>query len=200
MVANRHRKLKDRGKNASVRIIGGLFKGRNLQFPEVEGLRPSLGRTRETLFNWLQPTIAGSRCLDLFAGSGALGFEALSRGAAHATLVERDMRASQALSANAAILKLDAAQCRIVHDDANAFLNSATAEPFDLIFLDPPFAQDALPTLLQTILTQNLLASDGMIYYETTAAVTLEHPGFHQYRNSRAGNYQYGLLTPLPER
>lgn len=193
----------NRSGNASVRIISGLFRGRNLQFPDIEGLRPSLGRTRETLFNWLQPHIAGSRCLDLFAGSGALGFEALSRGAAHATLIEQDASACASLRRNAAMLGLEPNQCQILCADAHQFLRDATgpvaqprAGPFDLVFLDPPFAAGALPELLARLQGSALLAKHALIYYEGAAGLALDQAGFDTYRSKASGNYQYGLLTP----
>ncbi len=128
-----------------VRIISGKWKGRKLSFPSAPGLRPSLGRVRETLFNWLRAEVANCRCLDLYAGSGALGFEALSRGAAEVTFVDRDPKVIKALQANAARLNADG--CIIVRSSARKFLARA-GQPWDIVFLDPPFAEDDLtPTL-----------------------------------------------------
>ena len=128
------------GAPGRIRIIGGSLRNSRLEVPDRPGLRPTPERVRETLFNWLAPVIAGSRCLDLFAGTGALGVEALSRGAARAQFVERDGRAVQALRANLARLK--AADGRVAEADALAWLQGE-AEPFDLVFLDPPFAAAA---------------------------------------------------------
>lgn len=120
-----------------VRIIGGKWRGRKLGFPAQQQLRPSLGRVRETLFNWLRERVIDSRCLDLYAGSGALGFEALSRGAATATLVEQDRRTADSLRQNAARLGA-AAECRVICMAAERFL-TLPDEPWDVILLDPPF-------------------------------------------------------------
>ena len=121
--------------NNEVRIIGGQWKGRKLSFPARPGLRPTLGRVRETLFNWLAPTLAGARCIDLYAGSGALGFEALSRGAAEVTFVERDRKTAAALRANLATLNGNAA---VITDTAERAIQRA-GRTYDLIFCDPPF-------------------------------------------------------------
>lgn len=179
---------------SSVRIIGGLFRGRNLAFPDLDGLRPSLGRTRETLFNWLAPTIKESRCLDLYAGSGALGFEALSRGAAHATLIDANRTVAQALAESASMLKLSDAQVHVGCSKAMAYLNQAT-QPFDLIFLDPPFADQTLSATLQLIDQRGLLSDDGLIYYETARDTEFESGALVSHRNGQAGGYRYGLLT-----
>jgi len=121
-----------------VRIISGRWRGTRLEVPGVEGLRPSPDRVRETLFNWLQGQVAGARCLDLFAGSGALGFEAASRGAAEVVMIERDARALQAL--RAARDRLAASTIDIVGGDALAWLARPADRAFDLVFVDPPFA------------------------------------------------------------
>lgn len=121
-----------------VRIISGRWRGTRLEVPSVEGLRPSPDRVRETLFNWLQGRVAGARCLDLFAGSGALGFEAASRGAAEVVMIERDARALQAL--HAARDRLAASTIDIVGGDALAWLARPVDRAFDLVFVDPPFA------------------------------------------------------------
>ena len=180
-----------------MRIIGGLFRGRNLEFPDLAGLRPSLGRTRETLFNWLAPSIRNTRCLDLYAGSGALGFEALSRGAAQATMVDSSSQVAQALSDSAAQLGLDASQVTVQHSTAERFLQSAPA-PFDLIFLDPPFADRVLSDVLAQIEQLDLLSSDGMIYYEASRQTIFDPGTLVSHRRGQAGGYQYGLLTRHP--
>jgi len=149
--------------NNEVRIIGGQWRGRKLQFPSRPGLRPTLGRVRETLFNWLAPTISGARCLDLYAGSGALGFEALSRGAAEVTFVERDRKAAQALKKNVGMLD---ARAEVFHMSAARFLASHPA-PYDLILFDPPFADDSTFALLPVLLESHLTAT-GFLYLETS--------------------------------
>ena len=125
-------------KNNLLRIIGGEWRSRKLKFADVPGLRPTPDRVRETLFNWLQWHVPGARCLDLFAGSGALGLEALSRGARDVVMVEKHPAAAQALRDNLTLL--GARNARLVHDDALRYLGRVTVA-FDLIFLDPPFRQ-----------------------------------------------------------
>ena len=134
-------KAPPRGREGSVRIIGGRWRGTRLPVPDRPGLRPTSDRARETLFNWLQPMLPGARVLDLFAGSGALGLEALSRGARSAVLVERDRRRCERLRAVADRLDGGGA-ARIVHADALGFLRAPTGERFDLAFIDPPFDLD----------------------------------------------------------
>ena len=178
-----------------VRIIGGKWRGRKLAVAPSRGLRPTPDRARETLFNWLAPHIAGARVLDLFAGTGALGFEALSRGAAHATLVERDGLAVRMLRQHQTMLDAGA---DIVHADARAFLRQqqlkaeGDAPPrWDVIFLDPPFDSPLLALALKDI--QPCIAANGLIYVETDAE--LSFPDYATHRTSRAGNVHYGLLT-----
>ena len=180
-----------------VRIIAGRWKGRRLRFDGDAGLRPTLGKVRETLFNWLQADIVDATVLDLFAGSGALAFEALSRGAAHATLVERNRRACQALAR--AVEELDASvQTRIVCRDALSFLHQASS-PFDVIFLDPPFRQNELLTQSLAQIAKQGLAS-GQIYVEAASPELIElavspHP-FTIARSTRVGDTAAVLLTP----
>jgi 16S rRNA (guanine966-N2)-methyltransferase len=176
-----------------VRIIGGNWRGRKLRFPDVSGLRPTLGRVRETLFNWLNRRIAGSRCLDLFAGSGALGFEALSRGAAIVTLVEPDARAARALRENATRLGAGPA-CRIACTTATRFLRD-DGGAWDVIFLDPPFDADLLPATLARIRAAGCLAPDGVVYFEMPRRVTADFPGFSLVKEGTAGDTRFGLLA-----
>jgi 16S rRNA (guanine966-N2)-methyltransferase len=178
-----------------VRIIGGLWRGRRLHFPDVAGLRPTPDRVRETLFNWLAPVMRGARCLDLFAGSGALGFEALSRGAARVTLVERDRVALQSLR-DAAVVLQAGDRARIVCGTAQACLATA-AEPFDVIFLDPPFDAHALPAVIATIAQRNLLSPGGFVYLEIPAGARLPPlpPGWCLHRSGRAGDVGYHLAV-----
>lgn len=182
-----------------IRIIGGKWRGRKLAVAPSPGLRPTPDRARETLFNWLAPHIAGARVLDLFAGTGGLGFEALSRGAAHATLVERDGAAVRMLRQHQQMLD---ANVVIAHADAQAFLrqhrakverNAQDIPRWDLIFLDPPFDSPLLASVLKDI--HPCLAPGGFIYVETDAEFS--HPDFATHRASRAGNVHYGLLTQL---
>src|SRR5277367_3125267 len=136
------------GRN-SVRIIGGGWRGRRVSFPDIPGLRPTPDRVRETLFNWLQHSVAGSRCLDLFAGSGALGLEALSRGAREVVFVDQAQAAISHLQTQ--ISRLDAvARTRIMGEDAGRYLRTSP-EVFDIVFLDPPFGQGALPQYVEQL-------------------------------------------------
>jgi 16S rRNA (guanine966-N2)-methyltransferase len=149
-----------------LRIIGGTWRGRKLRFPASHGLRPTPDRVRETLFNWLGGRVHGSRCLDLFAGSGALGLEALSRGAAHASFVERDVAAARELRARLA--EWGAADARVEQADAVTFLTGA-ASAFDLVFLDPPFDSDLLPRSAALLEHGGWLKPGALIYVEYAA-------------------------------
>ena len=158
-----------RGKSAPapgrVRIIGGAWRGRRLSVPPLAGLRPTADRVRETLFNWLAPELAGARCLDLFAGSGALGLEALSRGAAGCDFVETQAPAVSAL--RAALGVLGAEDRGSVHAiDALSFLAVAAATPWDIVFLDPPFDSDLLDDAVAALLEGQHLAAGALVYIE----------------------------------
>ena len=143
-----------------VRIFGGEWRRRWLPVPAAEGLRPTGDRVRETLFNWLMPHLPGARCLDLFAGTGVLGFEALSRGASHATFVERDARVFTQLAHNAEVLQAGT-RAALVNADAARFLLAQPPSAFDIVFLDPPFASalmaEVMPRLAQAWLTPGAL-------------------------------------------
>ncbi len=165
--------MKSRRKSGigTLRIIGGEWRSRVLRFPTVDGLRPTPNRTRETLFNWLRDEIHGKNCLDLFAGSGALGFEALSRGAARAILIERNAAACRALGENARLLQAENAD--IQHSSAWDWLRLTRQEPasIDLVFLDPPFAGGLLPRACEAIEQSGLLARPALIYLEADANI-----------------------------
>lgn len=178
-----------RPKTNQVRIIGGQWRRRNLHFPDVAGLRPTPDRVRETLFNWLGQRLDGLRCLDLFAGSGALGFEAASRGAREVVMVERDRQALAALAGNRDLL--GATQVSLVAADGLSWL-AGEAGRFDLIFLDPPFGSDLLPAALAQAATR--LAPEGKIYAEFGVRPDLE--GWHVLREGRAGLSHFCLLEP----
>lgn len=151
----------------SVRIVGGRWRGTKLAVPDLEGLRPTSDRVRETLFNWLQPALPGTTVLDLFAGSGALGLEAVSRGAAHAVLVER--APAQAAALRSAVQRLDAGmQVEVVQDDALRWLaEGARAGRFDVAFVDPPFEGDLWRPALQSLLPR--MAPSAWLYIESPA-------------------------------
>lgn len=171
-----------------VRIIGGLWKRSVLNFPALADLRPTPDRVRETLFNWLGQDLTGAHCLDLFAGSGALGFEAASRGAARVVLVERDRAAVLALRANAERLKAGA--LHVVGGEASAFLSAAN-ERFDVVFLDPPFRQNVLAEVLVHL--PRVLNSGARVYMEAPQPLETEGP-WRELKRSRAGQVNYQLL------
>ena len=183
------------GRGSRIRIIGGAWRRRWLPVPAVGGLRPTADALRETVFNWLQPQLPGARVLDLYAGTGALGLEAASRGAAAVWLVERDPRAAAQLEANCETL--GATQVRVRRDDVGRFLSgSPPDEPFDLVFLDPPFGQGRVAPALEALRGGGWLRPDARIYVEleTTAALDfLDAGGWHIERERRAGQAR-GLL------
>jgi len=146
-----------------VRIIGGRWRGRKIEFPDVEGLRPTPDRLRETLFNWLAPLLPNARCLDLFAGSGALGFEALSRGAAHTVFVERDKLVCRALKSQAATFQTK--DVEIVNEDALQYL-TRNQQTFDIIFLDPPFHTGLFAKSLAQLQRYPCWSSSAWLYCE----------------------------------
>ncbi len=172
-----------------VRIIGGVWRSRVLAFPDVPGLRPTPDRVRETLFNWLGQRLDGQRCLDLFAGSGALGFEAASRGAAEVVMVERDARVLARLREQAA--RLGAAQVRIVAGDGLEYL-AGDCGRFDLILLDPPYRSGLLAPALAAAATH--LSAGGRIYAEFGERPDLG--GWRVLREGRAGASHFCLLEP----
>lgn len=171
-----------------MRIIGGLYRRRLLDFPDADGLRPTPDRVRETLFNWLGQDLPGWTCLDLFAGSGALGFEAASRGAARVVLIERDAKAIRALEANRATL--GANQLDILRVDALAWLAN-NRESFDLIFIDPPFDSGLAATVLPELGAH--LKPGGHVYVEQAMPVVAP-PGLVLQRSGRAGRSHFALL------
>ena len=177
-----------------LRIIGGTWRGRRLRFPPQEEIRPTPDRVRETLFNWLGPRVVGTRCLDLFAGSGALGLEALSRGAAEVTFVERDGVAVRELRAR--LTEWGAVGGQVEHMDAVRFLGSS-ARPFEIVFLDPPFASGLLPRVAALLEDQHWLSANALIYVETDATAGLpELPAMWQItKTKQAGAVGYHLLT-----
>ena len=176
-----------------LRIVAGNWRSRVLDIADVEGLRPTSERIRETLFNWLAPSIAGSRCLDLFAGTGALGLEALSRGAAIAVFVERSPEALKTLRDNIAVLA--AGNAEVVAGDALDYVQRAS-QPFDVVFLDPPFIDNQLGPVCQALAASGLLAPGAKVYLEQdrTAAAPELPAGWTMTKNKTAGNVRYGLV------
>ena len=175
-----------------VRIIGGHWRSRIITFPRRADLRPTPDRVRETLFNWLGQNLDGMRCLDLFAGSGALGFEAASRGAAQVVMLESDSFVFQSLIQNKEKLKAD--QIELVKMDAMVFLNT-DARQFDVIFLDPPYRLDILPKILPK-LPQHLIVY-GQVYMEATDAWAPDKQWWTR-RKGKAGKVNYQLLELQP--
>jgi 16S rRNA (guanine966-N2)-methyltransferase len=178
-----------------IRIVGGSLRNSRLDVPDAPGLRPTPDRVRETLFNWLQPVIEGSRCLDLFAGTGALGMEAMSRGAAMVTFVERDAKLSGALKANLARLKVQAA---VVGDDAARWLKGG-GKPFDVVFMDPPFADNLWDSTAAALEGHGWLAPSAWIYVESPKGAPLAMPKAWQvHRSGLAGEVAYTLYRRTP--
>ena len=177
-----------------LRIIGGEFRGRRLHFPDGKGLRPTADRVRETLFNWLQGELQGRQELDLYAGSGALGIEALSRGAAGVVFVERARTAAQQLRANLASLGVEG-QTRVEQTDALQWL-ARDGQRYDLVFLDPPYADGLLPQVCGELEQGGHLASGAWLYLEQDAA----HPwpetpaNWSCHRHGKAGQAAYRLM------
>jgi 16S rRNA (guanine966-N2)-methyltransferase len=181
-----------------VRIVGGSLRGRKLGFPDAPGLRPTPDRVRETLFNWLAPHIGGMRVLDLFAGSGALGIEAVSRGASSAVLVESNPAAAKQLRES--VIRLGLGNARVEGADAMAYLKRAMSPggegPFDLIFLDPPFDSGLQEPALKLIARLGALAPGGFCYLESPrrAALPSLPDGWALHRSGTAGEVGYHLL------
>ena len=179
------------GLKGKLRIIGGTWRSRLLSFPERADLRPTPDRVRETLFNWLQPWMPGAECLDLFAGSGALGIESLSRGARSVVLVESDVVSAQALRANLDMLAAHDAQ--LVHADARTFLQG-TAHSFDIVFLDPPYQSGLLAECCARLEAGGWVRPHGLIYLETAGDQPLPLPAaWTLLRSKRAGQVGYYL-------
>jgi 16S rRNA (guanine966-N2)-methyltransferase len=176
-----------------LRIVAGKWRSRLLDIADVPGLRPTSERIRETLFNWLAPSIQGARCLDLFAGTGVLGFEALSRGATSVVFVDTSRRAIKAIEKSTKILDATGA---VVHQcDAEDYVRSAAPSSFDIVFLDPPFADDRLEDTCRLIDDRGLLAPGGRIYLEQDRArpATLLPDRWRILRDKTAGNVRYLL-------
>ncbi|BCL76914.1 hypothetical protein JHS3_26500 [Jeongeupia sp. HS-3] len=175
-----------------LRIIGGDCRRRIVHFPDGDGLRPTPDRVRETLFNWLGQELTGKRCLDLFAGSGALGLEAASRNATRVVMVEKSKPAYTALVSNRDILKLN--RVELVHADAMAWL-VRSGDEFDIAFVDPPYASDLLLPALNALVPR--LAPGARVYVEAADWSKLgpELPGWEVLKEGRAGSVHYRLLS-----
>lgn len=182
-----------------LRIIGGKWRGRKLDFPSVEGLRPTGDRIRETLFNWLNPWVEGARCLDLFAGSGALALEALSRGAGRAVMLDADRRVVEQLRShcqqlgadNAVVLQRDAMQWLV---EPGSAAEQGQAGGFDLVFLDPPFQAELLDRAARLLTDSGALVEDALIYVERDRRQTFAPPaGWRLLKHKSAGQVNFAL-------
>jgi 16S rRNA (guanine966-N2)-methyltransferase len=186
---------KGRGRPSKLRIIGGQWRGRKLDFEPEPGLRPTTDRIRETVFNWLASHVHGAYCVDLFAGSGALGLEALSRGAAHCDFVDLSPQVTQRIRRQ--LETLGATERGSCHcNDARRFLAQAR-RGFDLVFVDPPFGSSLATSACQALSTEGLLLPDAMVYVETAAGdPPLAVPaGWSEHRNKVSGGVSYRLFS-----
>ncbi len=182
-------------KPGRLRIVAGKWRSRLLPIPDVEGLRPTSERIRETLFNWLGPRVYGTRCLDLYAGTGALGLEALSREASQVVFVESSTRALQGLRKS--IQTLEAEGADVVQGDAFEYLRRSEPESFDIVFLDPPFSDNSTDDLCRLIAERRLLRPGGFIYIEQDRQSALPDlpEGWQVTRSKTAGNVRYSLIA-----
>jgi 16S rRNA (guanine966-N2)-methyltransferase len=176
--------------NETIRIIGGQYRGKKLQFPAINGLRPTPDRVRETLFNWLMHSIRNARCLDAFAGSGALGFEAFSRDAAKVVLIEQNTLAFANL--NKIAQGFNSPKLSVIKTNAITYINQ-TKESFDLIFLDPPFAQLELFKCIEAIAVSDILVPGGLLYVESPTVLSLDELQWENIKLKQAGHVVYGL-------
>jgi 16S rRNA (guanine966-N2)-methyltransferase len=185
------------GMEGRFRIIGGEWRGRRFQVPSGSGVRPTPDRVRETLFNWLAPVIEGARCLDLYAGSGALGLEALSRGAARATFVDSAPEATRHIAGSLDALKSECGE--VLCMDAMAFL-AGRAIPFDVVFLDPPYRRGLLGPALARVFERGWLAPGGCLYveHEEGLAAPPLPAAWQWFRSAAAGQVRYHLVRPGP--
>ena len=188
----------NRANSHVLRIIGGRHRSRKLRFPEGVDIRPTPDRVRETLFNWLQPRIVDAMVLDLFAGSGALGLEALSRGAARVTFIEKDRRAATAIEAVAR--EWQETEASVVCADALGWLAQPrlAEEQFNIVFLDPPYDSELLSATAAALAAGGRLAPDARVYLEARARDPLPRlpDGWQSLRDGRAGEVGYHLFAP----
>lgn len=176
----------------TVKIIGGLYRGKTITFPDLPGLRPTPNRVRETLFNWLMHDLCESRCLDAFAGSGALGIEAYSRGAKEVTFLEQSQEACLALRKNLAGLN---SPNLILHQTDSLQWLACTQKQFNIIFLDPPFKTDLLFQALDCISKNRTLAPGGLVYIESHDDPSLDTMVWEEVKLKKAGEVYYGLYS-----
>lgn len=181
-----------------LRIIGGQWRSRKLSFPDVQGLRPTPDRVRETLYNWLAPTIAGAHIIDVFAGSGALFLEGLSRGAASGLAIELDRHACHSLQQN--LRTLNCTNARVVQENALSFLARPAEQSYDIALLDPPFHQDLLLESCHLLEQQGWLKPDAWIYTESEQAPSMlaVPQSWRLHREKHAGLVYYALWHRTP--
>lgn len=177
-----------------LRIIGGEWRGRKLRFPDVPNLRPTPDRVRETIFNWLTPVIHGAHCLDLFAGSGALGLEALSRGAASTLFIDSHKKATGAIQAHIDLLKVND-RASVIQMESEKFLKTE-AQKFDLVFLDPPYQLDLMEKVIPQLEQYGWLADEAMLYLEIEKRQSLPvlPANWQQLKEKTAGEVNYYLF------
>lgn len=175
-----------------VRILGGKFKGKLLPVLDVEGLRPTPSRVRETIFSWIKDSLGNAKVLDLFAGSGALGLEAYSRGAKDVTLVELDKDNSSNLKEIAKSMSYD--EIHVINDDALHFLDNVSST-FNIVFIDPPYKLDIYEKVLEKLLDKNLIDDDSLIYVEMRNGSNKIVPCYEIIREENAGQSKYSLWT-----
>ncbi len=194
-MAKRHKTKKTRP--GRLRIVAGKWRSRLLDIADVPGLRPTSERIRETLFNWLTPGIHGARCLDLFAGTGALGLEALSRGASSAVFVEKSAAAVATLRKNCQALGADGAQIR--QSNALDYVRENPEGPFDLVFLDPPFGAGLGEELCRLLEERKVISSDAQVYIEQDRSKPepVLPPNWRVKKNETAGNVRYMLVQRI---
>ena len=181
------------GKSNSVRIIGGDWRGRRLQVADVPGLRPTGDRCRETLFNWLQPWVAAADCADLFAGTGALGFEAASRGAASVLMIEKHRRAQMVLRQS--IEQLQAVQIKLLEGGAMSLIDEFKPDSYDLVFVDPPFDSNLGAIVLERLDKTACVRRGGFVYVESPASTVLPAPeGWSVWRDQQIGDVRMQLF------
>ena len=183
-----------------LRIIGGEWRGRKLRFPDAPNLRPTPDRVRETIFNWLAPMINGSRCLDLFAGSGALGLEALSRGAAFTTFVDSHKKVIQVLKEHLDLLNANK-QAQVLQFDSVKYLKN-TPQKYDLVFLDPPYHMDFMQKVVPLLEENDWLADHAMLYLEIEKRQSLPvlPENWELLKEKTAGEVNYFLFQRRPSR
>ncbi|KTD79276.1 16S rRNA (guanine(966)-N(2))-methyltransferase RsmD [Legionella waltersii] len=178
----------------TVRIIGGLYRGKKIHFPELEGLRPTPDRVKETLFNWLMNDIKNARCLDAFAGSGALGIEAFSRGAAKVTFIEQSPLAFANLKKS--LQQFNHPSLNLIQTNAIEYLKKGS-ETFDIIFLDPPYSLNYLPSCLDLIVQSQILASGGLVFAESSSPFDINPEHWKQLKLKQAGQVIFGLFEKV---